>query len=150
MEDRIVNYSQQPIGRFLAGIGRSMLTLLGEKLNGLDIGRNFYALILIEEGNGMLTQQELADLLETDKVSVVRIIDYLSEKGYVIRQRTLLDKRKHGLTLTQKAQNELPQIKEAISDVIQLAFKGVTIKKKNELYQTLHIIKNNLKPGKER
>jgi DNA-binding MarR family transcriptional regulator len=148
MEESPVKYSQQPFGRFLSGIGRSMLSILAERLNGLDIDRNFYALILIDEGNGKLTQQELADLLETDKVSVVRIIDYLSEKGYVIRQRTLSDKRKHGLTLTQKAQNELPQIKQVISEVIQLAFKGVTKKKQDELYQTLHIIKNNLKHKK--
>lgn len=149
MEIGSVKYSQQPFGRFLSGIGRSMLSILAERLNELDIERNFYALILIEEGNGKLTQQELADLLETDKVSVVRIIDYLSDKGYVIRQRTLADKRKHGLALTEKAQNELPRIKQVISEVIQMAFKGVSSKKKDELYQTLQIIKNNLKQKKE-
>lgn len=149
MEIGSVKYSQQPFGRFLTGIGRSMLSILAERLNELDIERNFYALILIEEGNGKLTQQELADLLETDKVSVVRIIDYLSDKGYVIRQRTLADKRKHGLALTEKAHNELPRIKQVISEVIQMAFKGVSSKKKDELYQTLQIIKNNLKQKKE-
>ena len=51
-----------------------MLHALNEKLIELDIKRNYYALILIEEGQGKLTQQELAVLLESDKVSVVRIV----------------------------------------------------------------------------
>lgn len=122
-----------------------MLNDLGRKLNGLDIDRNFYALILIDEGKGELTQQELADLLESDKVSVVRVVDYLSAKGYVMRLRKQADKRKYGLLLTEKAQMELPRIREAIAEVVAVAFQGVSDKEKENLVHTLDIIHNNLK-----
>ena len=72
---------EQPVGRMLSGLGKGYLHLLRTKLQHLDIDRNYYALVLIESNDGIITQQELALILDTDKVSIVRIIDYLSGKG---------------------------------------------------------------------
>jgi MarR family transcriptional regulator, transcriptional regulator for hemolysin len=121
-----------------------MLGQINKKLTDLDIERNFYALILIEEGKGMLTQQELAEGLVSCKVSVVRIIDYLSENGYVKRKRDKTDKRKYRLVLTPKAEDALPKIKEAITDVTHTALKGFSPEKINEFYNILLEIENNL------
>jgi DNA-binding MarR family transcriptional regulator len=114
------------------------------KLKHLDIKRNFYALILIGEGKGMLTQQDLSDLLKSDKVSIVRIIDYLSERGYVQRVKDLSDRRKYKLTLTKKADKELPLIKKEIEKIIKKALKGIPANKIEELYETLNVINSNL------
>jgi len=137
-------YAIQPLGKFLAIIGRKFLNALHIKLKVLDIERNFYALLIIEAGKGQITQQDLAELLDSDKVSVVRIIDYLSNKGYVERVKDLADKRKYGLILTLKAENEMPLIKKAIEEVTRDAFKGLKEEKIKELYNTLNIIRNNL------
>jgi MarR family transcriptional regulator, transcriptional regulator for hemolysin len=137
-------YSKQPLGKFLSGLGRAFLNEFITKLHHLDIERNFYALILIEEGKGKITQQELATLLDTDKVSIVRIIDYLSGNGYVNRVKDPADRRKYGLILTDKAKKELPMIKKAIKEITQKALKGLSEKKIEELYNTLDKIKKNL------
>lgn len=137
-------YAIQPLGKFLAIIGRKFLNALHLKLNDLDIERNFYALLIIEAGGGGITQQDLAELLDSDKVSVVRIIDYLSNKGYVQRVKDPADKRKYGLNLTAKAKKEMPMIKEGIEEVTKNAFKGLSGEQIEELYRTLNIIKNNL------
>jgi MarR family transcriptional regulator for hemolysin len=137
-------YSTQPLGRVLAGIGRSFLNAVNTKLNHLDIERNYYALILIGEGKGMITQQDLADLLNSDKVSIVRIIDYLSGRGYVKRSKDPVDKRKYRLTLTDKAEMELPLIRNTIDEVVQKALKGLSDDKIETFYETLNIIKNNM------
>jgi MarR family transcriptional regulator, transcriptional regulator for hemolysin len=136
--------TKQPLGKFLSSTGRKFLNALNVKLNNLDIERSFYALLLIEGGNGKITQQDLAELLESDKVSVVRIINYLSGKGYVKRVKDPSDKRKYRLTLTSKAEEEMPVIKKAIEEVTQNAFNGLSRKKIEELYETLNIIRNNL------
>jgi len=136
--------NQQPFGRLLALIGKNYLHALQLKLSDLDAERNFYALILIDEGKGKITQQELAELLESDKVSVVRIIDNLSDLGYVKREKVETDRRKYSLVLTAKAEKELPEIKTAITEVTELAFRGLSVTKIEELYADLHIIKNNL------
>jgi MarR family transcriptional regulator, transcriptional regulator for hemolysin len=137
-------HTEEPLGKLLSGIARMLLNELNGKLKNLDFKRNFYALILIEEGEGKITQQDLANLLDSDKVSVVRIVDYLSGKGYVKRVKDPSDKRKFRLILTDKAEKELPQIKEAISEVTKIALKGFPDEKIEEFYYVLNNIRKNL------
>jgi len=137
-------YIDQPIGRFLSGTGRDFLSLLNKKLSHLDIERNYYALILIEAGEGKITQQDLSIQLGTDKVSVVRIIDYLSGKGYVKRIKDTVDRRKYSLVLTNKAKKEMPNIKKALNDITNITFNGLKASQIKELYNILSVIKTNL------
>ena len=134
----------QPIGRILSHTGRSFLQLLNAKLNYLDIERSYYALILIDLGQGDLTQKELACQLETDKVSVVRIVDYLAGKGYVKRIKSTVDGRKYCLTLTDKAKEILPGIKRSMKEVTSVAYNGLTESQQTEFLSILAIIKDNL------
>ena len=134
----------QPIGRILSQTGKSFLHLLNEKLGYLDIDRSYYALILIDLGQGDLTQKNLAYQLETDKVSVVRIVDYLSGNGYVKRVRSSVDRRKYCLTLTDKAKDKLPGIKKSMQEVSATAYHGISSVQQKEFLSVLGIIKNNL------
>jgi len=134
----------QPLGRMLSFLGKVYLHLLRAKLNHLDIDRNYYALVLIESHNGIITQQELAILLDTDKVSIVRVVDYLSEKGYVQRVRKTDDRRKHSLILTDKAKMALPEIKDAFSEINKIALNGLKHSQIVELTETITKIKSNL------
>lgn len=137
-----------PLGKIFTLTGKSFLSLLNEKLNHLDIDRDYYALILIEMGNGQLTQNELASKLETDKVSVVRIVDYLAEKGYVERVESTVDKRKYCLTLTDKAIKVLPGIKKSMHESTETAFDGLTGTQREEFMALLKQIKSNLSKAK--
>jgi DNA-binding MarR family transcriptional regulator len=138
----------QPLGRRLSRLGKSYLHLLNARLYKLDIERNYYALLLIEQGNGSLNQNELAGELETDKVSIVRIVDYLTVKGYVERVRSATDKRKYCLTLTEKARKAIPGIRKAMADINASALSGLTDEQKSEFSRTLETIKNNLNQDK--
>lgn len=137
--------SKQPFGRILSRLGKNYLQLLNARLNYLDLERNYYALLLIEQGESKITQNELARQLETDKVSIVRIIDYLSAKGYVDRVKSPDDKRKYCLTLTEKAIEALPGIKKSVKEVTGTVFKGFSENQEKDFYLALEIIKNNLK-----
>lgn len=138
-----------PLGKVFTLTGKSFLHLLNEKLSHLDIDRDYYALILIEKGEGLLTQNELAAKLETDKVSVVRIVDYLTSKGYVKRMASAADKRKYCLTLTDKAIEVLPGIKQSMQESTETAFNGLTQSQKDEFMSLLGQIKSNLSKAKK-
>lgn len=144
MEEKQNIQQIQPIGRILSHTGRSFLQLLNEKLNYLDIERSYYALILIDRRQGELTQKELACQLETDKVSVVRIVDYLAGKGYVKRIKSSVDRRKYSLILTDKAKEVLPGITKSMQEVMDVAYKGLTGLQQTEFLSILGIIKDNL------
>lgn len=133
-----------PIGRILSLIGKSYLKSLNSRLSDLDIERNYYALLLIEKGEGKITQQELADMLEIDKVTMLRSIDYLSANDYVTRVNNETDRRKYSLTLTEKAKKALPEIKKAFIEINDLALKGLNESQVTELLSILEKIKNNL------
>jgi len=144
MKNNIELPAQQPLGRIFSRLGKSYLHLLNSKLKSLDLERNYYALLLIEQGESNITQNELASQLETDKVSIVRIIDYLAAKGYVVRVRSSADKRKYCLTLTDKAKKALPGIRNVLEAVATSACEGLTEEQKSVFLHSLETIKNNL------
>ena len=91
-----------------------------------------------------MTQQELAEKLSCDKVQVVRIIDYLSEHGYVNRVQNTSDRRKYGLEITEKAKKVIPDIKKAWEKANDVLLENLSENQVNELYASLKIIENNL------
>jgi MarR family transcriptional regulator, transcriptional regulator for hemolysin len=135
---------REPIGRMMGNISRMFLENLHRNLAGLDIKRSYFALLVIEAGEGRLIQQELAEILSCDKVQVVRIIDYLSSHGYVERGQSPDDRRKYNLRITGKAKKQLPGIKKAMKDTTELALNGLEENKITELYALLRSIEKNL------
>ena len=133
---------EQPLGRMLSGLGKAYLGILRTKLQHFH--RNYYALVLIESHDGNLTQQELAYLLHTDKVSIVRVVNYLSEKGYIARVRNASDKRKQGLLLTEKAKKSLPEIRQAFNEINDMALTGLAETQISEFIATIMKIKSNI------
>lgn len=135
---------RQPVGRIMSKLGKISLEKAQEQLTHLDINRSFYPLMLIDSHRGM-TQQELADMLLVDKVQVVRIIDYLSKNGYVKRILNPDDRRKYQLSVTEKAEHVMPQIKAVIHEVMKETFQGFTPQQVNSLYDMLYKMEINLK-----
>jgi MarR family transcriptional regulator for hemolysin len=138
------NGIREPIGRIMSHIGRMFLANLNQQLAHLDIERSYFPLLVIEAGNGNLSQQELASILSCDKVQVVRIIDYLSTNGYVSRGQNSEDRRKSNLELTEKARRYLPEIKNALQQTNLVALHDLSEETINELYSMLKTIENNL------
>lgn len=135
---------EQPLGRMFSFLGKGYLQLLRTKLQHLDIDRNYYALILIDSLEGEITQQELSFMLDTDKVSIVRVVDYLSEKGYVQRIRKTDDRRKYSLVLTDKARMAIPEIKKSFAEINEIALSGLGSIQTSALAETIKKIKSNI------
>jgi MarR family transcriptional regulator, transcriptional regulator for hemolysin len=134
----------EPVGHIASNIHRMFLTVLNTYLADSDINRFYYPILFIDASNGNLSQQELAGKLGCDKVMVVRIIDYLSEKGYVTRVKNTHDRRKYGLKITEKAKNLVPDIKIAIQNANALVLNNLSEEKIADLYSTLKIMEQNL------
>jgi DNA-binding MarR family transcriptional regulator len=138
------NYIKEPVGHIAGNIHRIFLATINKNLVHLDIERFYYPVLLIEAGEGNLAQQELAEKLSCDKVQVVRIIDYLSEHGYVNRVQNASDRRKYGLEITDKARKFIPDIKKAWEKANSILLNNLSDNQIKELYSTLKIIETNL------
>lgn len=133
-----------PFTKHLAVITKQYVGIVSEKLQSLEIDRAFYALMLIAESNCQLTQQMLTDKLNTDKVCMVRTIDYLSRKGYARRKKNPNDRREHLLEVTEKGKAVIPKIRQVFHETNQEAFHGLSQEEITSFLQSLDIIKNNL------
>mgnify|MGYP002631737125 FL=1 len=125
-----------PLWLQLNKVSKKYMDALSSRLSHLGIRRHFFLLVAIGEGNRKLSQQELADLLETDKVNMVGILDSLTKSGFIKRAPSKEDRRKHLITLTPKASQALPRIKKEISDLNQRALSALT-QMKSELEKDL-------------
>ena len=120
------------------------------RLRGHDLDRGFYALLAIAESEGKLSQQELAEVMRIEKVTMLRLIDMLSEKGYVERVSCSNDRRKHHIKLLPKARPVVKQIRKVYEELNEMAFKGIKMADRKMLMQQMDTMLENLALGELR
>ncbi|HRP00663.1 MAG TPA: MarR family transcriptional regulator [Flavobacteriales bacterium] len=113
------------IGFWCSVVAHQYFARLQQKLAELDITSWYYVLLVIEEGSGKWSQQELADRLDLDKVSMTRALDHLGDRGYVERCSCEGDRRKHLVKLTPKARPVVRTIRKAYEELNDEVLKGV-------------------------
>ncbi len=133
-----------PFTKNLTAIAKRYFGIVSERLQNLPVDRYFYTLIVIAENEKQITQQMLAEKLGIDKVSMVRIIDYLSKKGCVKRRRNPNDRREHLLEVTAQGKEIIPHIKKAFYETNQAAFDGLQPEDIANFYHYITTISNNL------
>jgi DNA-binding MarR family transcriptional regulator len=116
--------AELPLWLQLNKVSKKYMDALAARLGHLGTRRHYFLLVAIGEGKGLLTQQQLANLLEVDKVNMVGILDALAKGGLVRRTKSEEDRREHRIVLTPKAEKALPEIRRTIRDLNQRALAG--------------------------
>jgi DNA-binding MarR family transcriptional regulator len=80
-----------------------------------EIRPGLYSLILLVGANPGIAQIELANYLGVDKASIVALIDRLEDSGWVLRKRSVEDRRRHGIFLTPAGIKKLAQLKREVT-----------------------------------
>ena len=109
-----MNQSVQPFGKFFTVLTKQYINLLSKQLEHIPIDRYFYPLYLISQSNDTYSQNDLAEQLFVDKVTVVRIIDYLEKHKMAERLEHPQDRRCHVLNVTEKGWEFIPTIEKAM------------------------------------
>jgi MarR family transcriptional regulator for hemolysin len=105
-----------PLGRMFSFLTKQYIGEMALRMKNTPIERYYFPLYLIGKNSGKISQQELADQLLMDKVSLVRILDVLTNDGYVIRTVNPNDRRQHLLSLTDKAKPWISEIEQGLID----------------------------------
>jgi len=113
--------TETPLGKTFAVLTKYYVGALSAKLAHLDLDRHFYLLHCIAVSDEPLTQSQLSDIILQDKSAMVRIIDYLVERGYVKRIQNPSDRREYFIALTPKAKAIVPEINAAFRRIAQHA-----------------------------
>ena len=103
---------------------------------------NFMLLHFISEHED-LTQQDLANHFQRDKSIVLRHINTLIEKRYVVRLQDQNDKRKKLLILTKKGYDAMSYSKKIAQEVSDELLKGITEEEYAHFKNVIEKIKAN-------
>jgi DNA-binding MarR family transcriptional regulator len=110
--------SRDSIGFLVADVARLMRRAFQARLEGGPITyAQARALVNIASREGM-RQVDLADLLETQPITVARLVDQLGAAGLVERRADPADRRAYRLHLTPAARPRLAEIR-AVSEAVQ-------------------------------
>jgi len=137
---------EEPISRKLLQLAKTYLSAFSKKIEHLDLNRYHYMLVLIAENQGQLTQKKIGEIAGKDKSHMVSIIDTLAEKGYVYREVNPDDRRQQLIKITEKAQKELPAIRESFGLLNVKATEGISTDKLKVFNEVLQQMSENLKP----
>lgn len=111
------NIEQQiPLGRIFVNLTKQYIGLVAHRMKGTPIEKHYYALWLISQQSGRISQQQLADKLMSDKVTMVRMLDCLTDAELIIRQVNPEDRRQHLLYITEKGKAWIPTIEAAFKE----------------------------------
>lgn len=142
MSDNICEFL--PFGRSLALLAKSYFGALAKRIEHLEIERYYSILIIIDKSSIQCSQHYIGDLLKIDKVSMVRMIDYLIKRDYVQKVQNPDDRREYFVALTKKGIKLMPELYAAIDEVNKAALKGLSKEQQKILFQNIHTIQSNL------
>lgn len=134
----------EPLANPFIAVSKKYLSALSKMVAQLSIDRYHYVLILIDSHDENLTQKALAEILHIDKSYMVTILDYLEERGYVMREKNPQDRREQLIRLTPKAESSIPIIREAIKELNEIAFQNICESNKQIFNEVLATIQFNL------
>ncbi len=111
--------------KILNNISRSQALYRHAKISAKDLqsGHYAYALSICREPGR--SQEEIAQDLCVNKSTVARNLNYLEEKGYILRKSLPCDKRQFAVYPTEQLLAVLPEIKAASMEWMALLSDGI-------------------------
>ena len=135
---------EKSLGFLLHDVARLLRKRFEQKAKGLGLTRSQWQILAHLAQNDGIQQGMLADLLELEPISLVRILDRLEQSGFVERRAHPKDRRIWQLYLQAKAYPLLEQMREIGSETKSEALEGVSRTDRDRLVHVLTQMKSNL------
>lgn len=90
--------------------------------NGVEIEPNWHMVFSLLKKHKSLTNTEISEMLQLSHPAIVKLINKMKKSGYLKSVQDPVDNRKYQISLSQKAQKELPELEimwEAGSEAIE-------------------------------
>ncbi len=104
---------------------------------GFDLTPVQYAALAAIAANPAVDQITLAGLIAYDRTTITGVIDRLAQKGLVVRQASLRDRRARELSITAEGQRTLEAITPAVEAAQRMMVRGLTKAEGKELVRLM-------------
>jgi MarR family transcriptional regulator, transcriptional regulator for hemolysin len=126
-------------------VARLLRTHADHKAASFGLTRAKWAVLARLDRFEGLKQNELADMLDLQPISLTRLLDGLSENGLIERRSHPNDRRAKRLFLTPAARPLLDRLSELGEDLMTTALAGLDQSETSALLSSLTTIKENLR-----
>ncbi|TCT14556.1 MarR family transcriptional regulator [Natranaerovirga pectinivora] len=139
---------QESVGRYAAAIYRSTQSIINKKLEnyGIRSGQHDFLYVIIKKQG--ISQTEMCDLLNVGKSTVTKAVNSLVKSGYVIKEKSLEDKRCYQIYLTEKGEEIAPRIKDIFDELSEIYKKNLSEEEYYQILNGLKIILGNISNAK--
>jgi MarR family transcriptional regulator for hemolysin len=146
MSGPIAAPAEPSLGALIQEVGRLFRRRFAERARAVSLpfSRSQCSVLAMLARNEGLTQAALAQLLDIEPISLVRLLDGLEEAGMIERRVNPRDRRCWMLYLTAAAAPVLEQIRAVGRLVREEALAGVPAKRRETLIADLRRLKENL------
>lgn len=135
---------QRSFGLLLHDIARMMRKQFTRRVQGLGLTQaQWQALVHLSRNEG-IRQVSLAEIMEIQPITLVRLIDRLQAAGWVERRADPGDRRAFQLYLTDHARPLLEQLWDTAKEIRQEAMTGLSAASQAQMIDALCTIKHNL------
>lgn len=111
--------------------------------NGIELSLDQFIILNQLSQNENITQQDLSNHLQKDKSIILRQINVLLEKRYVVRLPDKYDKRKKNLIITKKGDDALTFSKNIAQQVSRELLQGITDEELKHFENVMEKIQKN-------
>jgi MarR family transcriptional regulator, transcriptional regulator for hemolysin len=139
-----------PAGTRALILSKYYFGVLSKWLEELDIDR-YYSIIHFLSLNDGSSQQQICNSLAIDKSAMVKVLDYLIDKGYVVRKVNPKDRREHFIKLTVKGKEKSVLIVKAFEKLDRKMLEGMSSRARQEFLSVLDRLTASVQalPGNE-
>jgi MarR family transcriptional regulator, transcriptional regulator for hemolysin len=126
-------------------VARLLRTFADQKAASFGLNRAKWAVLARLDRFEGLKQNELAEMLDLQPISLTRLLDGLSENGLIERRSDPNDRRAKRLFLTPAARPLIDRLSELGEDLMTTALAGLDQSETSALLTSLTTIKENLR-----
>jgi DNA-binding MarR family transcriptional regulator len=113
------------VSSWISILHRYRRSFIMKKLEDYGALGRLHMLVLVINRHDGPSQEQVSEILKTDKASIARSVKKLEQEGYVVREPDASDKRANRLYLTEKAQALVPEIVSAVREWESLVVANV-------------------------
>jgi DNA-binding MarR family transcriptional regulator len=132
------------IGKWISILYRQAQIYLNRELkpHGLSSSEYIYLVNLGAEDDG-INQKCLSDMIIIDDALTTRVMKNLEIKGYIIREKSQLDKRSYNIRLTKKGIEIQPIILKVLKNWTDIIGEGMNEAERDSIIQKLTVMSHN-------
>lgn len=136
--------SSPTLGFLLHDVARLLRKRFEQRAKGLGLTRSQWQTLAYLANNEGIHQGGLAELLEIEPITLVRILDKLAEQGLIERRQHPTDRRIWLLYMCEKAHPLLAEMRVIGHATRGEALAGISAEQLEQLLEILSVMKTNL------